>query len=189
MTHRSFLFYVFACLYILLILILSCLCHLFLQSVRVMQKMSYFFPVLCVCLDVCVVHTIRLAQLSPLLLSHPFITLWVGALTRASLLAFLAFTYPGSLPWTKSFEGIQSLGVLCFHFPVYATLLWVLGQSTMEELWGWHSWERVSVCVLLPTMLQYVQPWWAARRKIWIHYLMHFEGTYLNKKCAFLYVQ
>lgn len=108
-----------------------------------MQKMSYFFPVLCVCLDVCVVHTIRLAQLSPLLLSHPFITLWAGALTRASLLAFLAFTYPGSLPWTKSFEGIQSLGVLCFHFPVYATLLWVLGQSTMEELWGWHSWERV----------------------------------------------
>lgn len=108
-----------------------------------MQKMSYFFPVLCVCLDVCVVHTIRLAQLSPLLLSHPFITLWAGALTRASLLAFLAFTYPGSLPWTKSFEGIQSLGVLCFHFPVYATLLWVLGQSTVEELWGWHSWERV----------------------------------------------
>lgn len=108
-----------------------------------MQKMSYFFPVLCVCLDVCVVHTIRLAQLSPLLLSHPFITLWAGALTRASLLAFLAFTYPGSLPWTKSFEGIQSLGVLCFHFPVYATLLWVLGQSTMEEVWGWHSWERV----------------------------------------------
>lgn len=108
-----------------------------------MQKMSYFFPVLCVCLDVCVVHTIRLAQLSPLLLSHPFITLWVGALTRASLLAFLAFTYPGSQPWSKSFEGIQSLGVLCFHFPVYATLLWVLGQSTMEELWGWHSWERV----------------------------------------------
>lgn len=108
-----------------------------------MQKMSYFFPVLCVCLDVCVVHTIRLSQLSPLLLSHPFIILWGGALTRASLLAFLAFTYPGSLPWTKSFEGLQSLGVLCFHFPVYATLLWVLGQSTMEELWGWHSWERV----------------------------------------------
>lgn len=108
-----------------------------------MQKMSYFFPVLCVCLDVCVVHTIRLSQLSPLLLSHPFIILWGGALTRASVLAFLAFTYPGSLPWTKSFEGLQSLGVLCFHFPVYATLLWVLGQSTMEELWGWHSWERV----------------------------------------------
>lgn len=108
MTHRSFLFYVFACLHILLILILSCLCHLFLQSVCVMQKMSYFFPVLCVCLDVCVVHTIRLAQLSPLLLSHPFITLWVGALTRASLLAFLAFTYPGSLPWTKSLQQVVS---------------------------------------------------------------------------------
>lgn len=105
--------------------------------------MSYFFPLLSVCLDVCVVHAIRLAQLSPLLLPHPFITLWGGALTRLFSLILLAFNYPESLPWMRSFEGLQSLGVLCFHFPVYITLLWALGQSIMEELWGWHSWERV----------------------------------------------
>ncbi|XP_035528887.1 antigen peptide transporter 1 [Morone saxatilis] len=108
-----------------------------------MQKMSYFFPLSFVCLDVCVVHAIRLAQLSPLFISHPFVTLWGGGLTRACLLAVLTLTYPGSLPWMSSFKGLQSLGVLCFHFPVYITLLWALGKSIMEELWGWHSWERV----------------------------------------------
>lgn len=124
-------------------------CHLYLQDLCVMQKMSYFFPLLFVCLDVCVVHAIRLAQLSPLLLARPFITLWGGGLTRACLLALLTLTFPGSLPWMSSFAGLQSLGVLCFHFPVYTTLLWALGQSTMEELWGWHCWERVGGCVLL----------------------------------------
>ncbi|XP_047455675.1 antigen peptide transporter 1 [Mugil cephalus] len=108
-----------------------------------MQKMSYFFPLLCVCLDVCLVQAVRLAQLSPLLLAHPFVTMWGGALARASLQVFLALTYPGSLPSMKSFEGLHNLGVLCFHFPAYTTLLWGLGQSTVEELWGWHSWERV----------------------------------------------
>ncbi|XP_017288780.1 antigen peptide transporter 1 [Kryptolebias marmoratus] len=108
-----------------------------------MQKMSYFFPLLCVCLDVCVMHAVCLAQLSPLLLPHPFITLWGGALTRASVLMCLVFTYPGGLPWMRSFEGLQSLGVLCFHFPVYVSLLWGLGQSTVGDLWGWCSWERV----------------------------------------------
>ncbi|KAM3615308.1 uncharacterized protein V6R79_026403 [Siganus canaliculatus] len=108
-----------------------------------MQKMSYFFPLLFVCLDVCMVHAIHLAQLSPFLFSHPFIALWGGALARACSLAFIALTYPGNLPWMRSFEGLQSLGVLCFLFPVYTSLLWALGQPTMEELWGWHTWERV----------------------------------------------
>nr|XP_020465337.1 antigen peptide transporter 1 [Monopterus albus]XP_020465338.1 antigen peptide transporter 1 [Monopterus albus] len=108
-----------------------------------MQKMSYFFPLLFICLDVCLVHSIRLAQFSPHLLSHPFITLWGGGLVRACLLMLVTKTYPGSLPWMSSFEGLQSLGVLCFHFPVYTTLLWALGQSTMEEVLGWHSWEKV----------------------------------------------
>uniref|UniRef100_A0A8C6KU03 Antigen peptide transporter 1 n=1 Tax=Nothobranchius furzeri TaxID=105023 RepID=A0A8C6KU03_NOTFU len=106
-----------------------------------MQKMSYFFPLLSFSLDVCVMHAIRLAQLSPLLIPHPFITLWGGALTRASILTFLTFTYSGGVAWMRSFEGLQSLGVLCFHFPVYISLLWFLGKSTVEELWGWHSWE------------------------------------------------
>ncbi|XP_037532638.1 antigen peptide transporter 1 [Nematolebias whitei] len=108
-----------------------------------MQKMSYFFPLLCVCLDVCMMHALRLAQPSPLLLPHPFITLWGGALTRASVLMCLVFTCPGGLPWMRSFEGLQSLGVLCFHFPVYLSVLWVLGRSTVEELWGCYCWERM----------------------------------------------
>ncbi|XP_078143414.1 antigen peptide transporter 1 [Centroberyx gerrardi] len=108
-----------------------------------MQKMSYFSALLFVCLDVCVVHAICLAQHSPLLLSHPFITLWGGGLVRAGLLLFLTFSYPGSLPWMSSFGGLQTLGVLCFHFPVYTSLLWALGQPTVEELWGWHSRQRL----------------------------------------------
>ncbi|KAM7421474.1 hypothetical protein PAMA_015557 [Pampus argenteus] len=108
-----------------------------------MQKMSYFHPLLFVCLDVCVVHAIRLAQLSSLLLSHPFITLWGGGMTRACLLLLFTFTYPDSLPWMNSFKGLQSLAVLCFHFPVYTSLLWVMGHSTLDQLFGWHSWERV----------------------------------------------
>lgn len=108
-----------------------------------MQKMSYFFPVFLVCLDVCVVHALRLALSSPALLPHPFISLWGGGLTRAAVLAFLTLTYPGGLPGMRSFVGLQSLLVLCFHVPVYTTLLWVLGQSTVEQVWVWHSGERV----------------------------------------------
>lgn len=111
----------------------------------VMPKMSPFVPLLCVCLDVCAVHAIRLAHFSLLLRTHPLVALWGGALTRASLLVFLAFTFPGCPPWTRSLRGLQSIGVLCFHFPVYVALGWVLGGSMVEELWGWHSWERVSV--------------------------------------------
>lgn len=110
--------------------------------------MSYFFPPLFVFLDVCVVHAVLRAQLAPLLLSHPFLTLWVGGVTRAFLLGLLIFTSPQSLPWMRSFEGLQSLAVLCLHFPVYTSLLRVLGYSTEEEVWGWHTWQRVSGCVL-----------------------------------------
>lgn len=127
-----------------------------------MQKMSYFFPLLFVCLDVCVVRAIRLAQLSPLLLSRPFIVLWGGGLTRAGLLALLTHTYSESLPWMSSSKGLQRLVVLCFHFPVYITLLWALGQSAVEELWGWHSWERVGGCVSLAVMLLCLKPWLSA---------------------------
>ncbi|XP_034030176.1 antigen peptide transporter 1-like [Thalassophryne amazonica] len=108
-----------------------------------MQKMSCFFPMIFVSVDVCVVHSIRLAQFSPLLHSHPFIALWGGGLTRACLLLLLTFTYPGSVTCVSSFEGLQTLGVLCFHFPVYTSLLWTLGQPTMDEISGCHSWERM----------------------------------------------
>ncbi|XP_029927852.1 antigen peptide transporter 1 [Myripristis murdjan] len=108
-----------------------------------MQKMSYFCPLLFVCVDVCVVHAIRLTQLSPLLHPHPFITLWGGGLLRAWLLLILIFNYPGSPPWMSSFKGLQTLAVLCFHYPAYISLLWALGQPALEELWGWHSWQRL----------------------------------------------
>ena len=115
---------------------------LYLQDLGMMQKMSCFFPLLLVCLDVCAVHAISLAQLSPLFVSHPLLTLWGAGLIRAFLLISLTFAHPGD-QWLSSFGGLQSLGVLCLHFPIYTTVLWVLGLSTMEELWGWHSWERV----------------------------------------------
>ncbi|KAM9852192.1 antigen peptide transporter 1 isoform 2-T2 [Aulostomus maculatus] len=108
-----------------------------------MQKMDYFFPLLFPCLDVCVVRALHLVQLSPLLRSHPFITLWGGGLARAGLLLLITFTFPGNLPWMSSSEGLQSLGVLCLHVPVYISLLWMLGKSTLEQQWGWHSWETV----------------------------------------------
>uniref|UniRef100_A0A3P8W604 Transporter 1, ATP-binding cassette, sub-family B (MDR/TAP) n=2 Tax=Cynoglossus semilaevis TaxID=244447 RepID=A0A3P8W604_CYNSE len=108
-----------------------------------MQKMSYFSAVFLVCLDLCVVHALRFVRLSPLLLPHPFFTLWGVGGVRACVLISLAHSFPGSLPWMRSFKGLQSILVLCFLFPVYHTLLWVLERSTVEELWGLHSWEGV----------------------------------------------
>uniref|UniRef100_A0A7N6AD47 Antigen peptide transporter 1 n=1 Tax=Anabas testudineus TaxID=64144 RepID=A0A7N6AD47_ANATE len=134
-------------------------------------KMSYFFPLLFVCLDVCVVHAIRLAQHSPLLLSHPFITLWGGGLIRACLLVLITLTYPGTLPWMSNVQGLQGLGVLCFHLPVYVTFLWMLGQPTVEELWGWHNWERVGGHVLL-FLIRYVSS------------LLLSSGQYISKETA-----
>lgn len=108
-----------------------------------MQKMSVFFLPFCVCVDVCVVRAVRLAQLYPLLLPHPLAALWGGAAVRASALVLLALAYPGSLGWLRSFQGLQSVSVLCFVFPAYTSLLLALGRPAAEELWGWHSWERV----------------------------------------------
>ncbi|CAN9514202.1 unnamed protein product [Ophioblennius macclurei] len=114
------------------------------EKLKTTQKMSTFLrTLLCVCVDVCVVRAMRLAQLSPLLLPHPFMTLWGVALVRASALILLTFTLHGSLLWTGRLEGFQNVAVLCFHLPAYTTLLWGLGQPVMEELWGWHSWARV----------------------------------------------
>nr|AAD53033.1 TAP1 protein [Oncorhynchus mykiss] len=123
-----------------------------------MPKMN-FSPLLFLCMDVCVVQTVRLAQLSPLLLHHPLITLWGGSLLRAGLHLFLTFKFPGSTPWMSSFEGLQSMGVLCFHCPLYISLLWACGQSILGQLWGWHSWQGLlqGYCVTVVACLYWTR--------------------------------
>ncbi|KAL4646801.1 antigen peptide transporter 1 [Arapaima gigas] len=106
-----------------------------------MQKMA-FSPLLCVFLDVVVLQTVAWAQLSPLLLPHPFLTLWGGALLRASLLLFLALL-PGCPPWLRGPEAAKTMLVHSFLHPIYITLLWGCGQPTMELLRGWHSWQGI----------------------------------------------
>uniref|UniRef100_A0A672G490 Antigen peptide transporter 1-like n=2 Tax=Salarias fasciatus TaxID=181472 RepID=A0A672G490_SALFA len=109
-----------------------------------MQKISsssFVLPVLCVCVDVCVVRAVRLAQPCPFLLPRPFLALWGGALLRASALLLLSFL--GGLRRMRGPEGLQSLAVLCFHRPAYVALLGALGRPAQEELWAWHSWGRV----------------------------------------------
>ncbi|XP_037129878.1 antigen peptide transporter 1 [Syngnathus acus] len=98
------------------------------------------------CVDVCVVSVLRSLQLSPqffpIFPCPPFVVLWGGELTRAILLLLLLL--PASLPsCSRGFGAIQSILVLCLHFPTYVTLLHVLGWSVEEEMWAWHSWERV----------------------------------------------
>ncbi|XP_071240009.1 antigen peptide transporter 1-like isoform X2 [Salvelinus alpinus] len=118
-----------------------------------------FSPLFFLCMDVCVVQTVRLAQLSPLLLPHPLITLWGGSLLRAGLHLFLTFTFPGSPLWMSSFEGLQSMGVLCFHCPIYISLLWACAQSILGQLWGWHSWQGLlqGYCVTVVAWLYWTR--------------------------------
>lgn len=108
-----------------------------------------FSPVLYLFVDMCAVRAIGMCHLSPLLLPHPFITLWGGGLLRACLFLFLTATYPGTLPWMSSLEGVQTIGVLCSLYPVYISLLWTFGVSTLDQLWGWHSWQGVNTSLLL----------------------------------------
>lgn len=103
-----------------------------------------FFPlVFLVCFDACAVQVIHLAQVSLFHLSPSLVTLWGGSAVRAVVLAALALKCPSGTS-----EGFHSILVLCFHFPVYTSLLSVLGQPTVEHLWGWHRWARVGHCEL-----------------------------------------
>ena len=97
--------------------------------------------------DACVVQSIRSAPISPLLVAHPYVTLWGGGILRASALLFLSSSWSAS--WMSSFQGRQIIGVLCFHFPVYVSLLWGVGWSNSEELWSWYSWQRVCTFMYL----------------------------------------
>ncbi|KAM9723582.1 antigen peptide transporter 1 [Menidia menidia] len=101
-----------------------------------MQKVGLLLlpPLLGLCVDACVTRAVRVLQLSALLLPHPFLALWGGALARACAL--------GLVPWGGR-VGWESLAVLCLHYPAYCSLLWAMGRPIMEQLWGWHSWERL----------------------------------------------
>ncbi|TWW79997.1 antigen peptide transporter 1 [Takifugu flavidus] len=101
------------------------------------------FPLFFVCLDVCAVQVIHLAQESLFNMSHSLAGLLGASVARACLLAALALKCPSGLSQMSSSERLHSILVLCFHFPVYTALLSVLGQPNLEQLWGWHSWERV----------------------------------------------
>lgn len=96
-----------------------------------------------VCLDVLVVYGLQLPQLSPLLSSQPLLGLWGGACARAVTLLLFCASFPGTPAWMSGAGGLQSLVVLCFHFPVYTSLRLGMGLSTEEELLGGLSWLRV----------------------------------------------
>lgn len=113
-----------------------------------MEKTSFLPLFFFVCFDLCAVQVIHLAQVSLFNVPHSLATLWGGGVIRAGLLAVLALACPSGLPPTSRSEGLQSILVLCFVFPVYTTLLSVLGQPTVEHLWGWHCWGRVGDVIL-----------------------------------------
>ncbi|XP_061918708.1 antigen peptide transporter 1 [Entelurus aequoreus] len=104
-----------------------------------MQKLCHLlFPLLLLCVDVCVVRGLRLLQLSAPLPCSALVAMWAGGLTRASLLLLVSCaSCGGGLSWASS------LLVLCLHFPAYVGLLSGLGCSIEEDAWGWHSWERL----------------------------------------------
>ncbi|KAL7840105.1 hypothetical protein AOLI_G00254280 [Acnodon oligacanthus] len=104
---------------------------------------SYLSLFLLLCVDVCVVKTLGVGQLSSLLVPQAFTTLWAVGLLRVCLLLLTVFSYPGSPVWLRSFEGVQTVTVHGLLYPAYITFLWACGWSTVELLWGWHTWEAL----------------------------------------------
>ncbi|XP_033836380.1 antigen peptide transporter 1 [Periophthalmus magnuspinnatus] len=100
-------------------------------------------PLLCVCLDLLLVSALWTAQHSAFLSLRPWVWLWAGGVCRAVLLLLFCGSFPGLPSWMQEARGLQSVAVLCFHFPLYTSLLWALGQPSVEELWSCHSWTRV----------------------------------------------
>ncbi|KAG1942920.1 ATP-binding cassette sub-family B [Pimephales promelas] len=99
------------------------------------------FAVLALCVDVFTVMCIAAIQLSPSFTSNAFVTLWAGGLARTALLLFVSFSYPGSPAWMRGLEGVQTAVVHGLLYPVYISFLWACGRSTVELLWGWHTWQ------------------------------------------------
>lgn len=105
---------------------------------------SYLFVFLLLCVDLCVVTVFGATRLSPQLIPHSFTTLWVGGLLRFAVLLLTTFLYPSSPAWMRSANGVQTVAVHSLVYPVYVTLLWAYGYSTLELTWGWHTWQGVS---------------------------------------------
>ncbi|XP_077086066.1 antigen peptide transporter 1 [Siphateles boraxobius] len=99
------------------------------------------FGLLALCVDVFTVMFIGAIQLSPSFINHAFVTLWAGGLVRAALLLFLSFSYSGSPAWMRGFEGVQTAVVHGLLYPVYISFLRACGRSTVELVWGWHTWQ------------------------------------------------
>ncbi|RXN24583.1 antigen peptide transporter 1 [Labeo rohita] len=101
------------------------------------------FTLLAVCVDVCAVMFIGAIQLSPSFINNTFILLWAGGLLRTCLLLFISFTYPGSPAWMRGFEGVQTAIIHGLLYPVYISFLWACEKSTVELVWGWHTFQGV----------------------------------------------
>ncbi|XP_056100488.1 antigen peptide transporter 1 [Rhinichthys klamathensis goyatoka] len=99
------------------------------------------FALLALCVDVFTVMFIGAIQLSPSFTSNAFITLWAGGLARTTLLLFVSVSYSGSPAWMRGCEGVQTAVVHGLLYPVYISFLWACGRSTVELLWGWHTWQ------------------------------------------------
>ncbi|KAK7886587.1 hypothetical protein WMY93_026208 [Mugilogobius chulae] len=117
---------------------LSHCCSFMMPSV----SMSVGGPVLCVCLDLLLVHALSLAQLSGSSVSHRFFWLWFGGVSRAVLLLLFCFSFPGLPSWMQGFRGLQR-GRAVLPLPRLHQPAWALGRPAVEELWGCHSWSRV----------------------------------------------
>lgn len=99
------------------------------------------FVLLALCVDVCAVLSIGAIQLSPSFINNSFILLWLGGLIRTCLLLFISFSYSGSPAWMRGLEGVQTAVIHGLLYPVYISFLWAYGWSTVELVWGWHSWQ------------------------------------------------
>ncbi|XP_067303867.1 antigen peptide transporter 1 [Pseudorasbora parva] len=99
------------------------------------------FALLALCLDVFAVMFFGVIQLSPSFLNNGFLMLWVGGLGRTSLLLFVSFAYSGTPACMRGFEGVQTAVVHGLLYPVYISFLWACGWSTVELVWGWHTWQ------------------------------------------------
>nr|XP_061789441.1 antigen peptide transporter 1-like [Nerophis lumbriciformis] len=107
---------------------------------------ALLFVSLFVSVDVCALGFLRFLQLSPQIFFRfpcpPLVALWTGELTRAFLLLLLPLV-AGGPSWARGFGIVQSVLVLTLHLPVYVTLVHALGGAVDEEMWSWHSWERM----------------------------------------------